>query len=202
MGILEGRLGVLMASGDTILKSAIRQCRGNIGVTVFFSFFINLLMFVAPLHMLQMYDRVLVSRSTVTLLVITGLAIGLLLIYGLLEAVRLPVKCEYVNKRNKYFPLDRNKRCWVFIKFDELISNSVFKAVFSEAVARQGGATVGPLRDVESRFVILSLWWPDHRFLRRSVGSYFYRSNFPYAPSSWNNRPFRCSAYIYTCPNE
>ena len=88
VGIFEARLGVFMPSGDTILKAAIRQCRSNIGVTVFFSFFINLLMFVAPLHMLQMYDRVLVSRSTVTLLVITGLAIGLLVIYGLLEAVR------------------------------------------------------------------------------------------------------------------
>ena len=63
-----------MPSGDTILKAAIRQCRSNIGVTVFFSFFINLLMFVAPLHMLQMYDRVLVSRSTVTLLVINRIS--------------------------------------------------------------------------------------------------------------------------------
>ena len=125
MGILEGRLGVLMASGDTILKSAIRQCRGNIGVTVFFSFFINLLMFVAPLHMLQMYDRVLVSRSTVTLLVITGLAIGLLVIYGLLEAVRSRILVR------------------TGIKFDELISDSVFKAVFSEAVARQGAPLLG-----------------------------------------------------------
>ena len=36
-------------------------------------------------HMLQIYDRVLVSRSEVTLLVLTALAIGLLFIYGLLE---------------------------------------------------------------------------------------------------------------------
>ncbi len=121
-----------MPSGDTILKSAIRQCRGNIGVTVFFSFFINLLMFVAPIHMLQMYDRVLVSRSTVTLLVITGLAIGLLVVYGLLEAVRSKILVR------------------TGIKFDELISDSVFKSVFSEAVARQGNATVGPLRDIET----------------------------------------------------
>ena len=70
------------------LEVAVGRCKANIGVTIFFSLFINLLMFVAPLHMLQIYDRVLVSRSEVTLIVLTVLALGLLVIYGLLEAVR------------------------------------------------------------------------------------------------------------------
>ena len=67
-----------------------------------------------------------VSRSTVTLLVITGLAIGLLVIYGLLEAVRSRILVR------------------TGVKFDQLISDSVFKVVFSEAVARQ--ATVWTIK--------------------------------------------------------
>ena len=54
------------------------------------------------------------------------------MIYGLLEAVRSRILVR------------------TGVKFDQLISDSVFKVVFSEAVARQGGATVGPLRDVET----------------------------------------------------
>ncbi|MCK0505604.1 type I secretion system permease/ATPase [Aromatoleum anaerobium] len=54
----------------------------------FFSFFINLLMLTAPLYMLQVYDRVLASRSHETLLYITLFAIASLLTMGLLEMVR------------------------------------------------------------------------------------------------------------------
>ena len=77
-----------MSKNANILKQSINKCSSKLLVIVFFSFFINLLMFVAPLHMLQIYDRVLVSRSEVTLIVLTGLAIGLLVIYGVLEGVR------------------------------------------------------------------------------------------------------------------
>lgn len=54
----------------------------------FFSFFINLLMLTAPLYMLQVYDRVLASRSQETLLYITLFAVASLLTMGLLEMVR------------------------------------------------------------------------------------------------------------------
>ena len=109
-----------MNGRETALKTALRKCRANIGITIFFSFFINLLMFVAPIHMLQLYDRVLVSRSVVTLLVLTGLAVGLLVIYGLLEAVRSRILVR------------------TGVKFDEIISDTVFKSVFSNAVINPG----------------------------------------------------------------
>jgi len=54
----------------------------------FFSFFINLLMLTGPLFMLQVYDRVLASRSLPTLVVLFGLVAGLFLIMGILEFVR------------------------------------------------------------------------------------------------------------------
>ena len=53
-----------------------------------FSFFINLLMLTVPIYTLQVYDRVLSSRSEMTLLMLTAVAIGLLLAVGFLDAVR------------------------------------------------------------------------------------------------------------------
>lgn len=53
-----------------------------------FSFVINLLLLVPAIYMLQMYDRVLTSRNEGTLLVLTLLMVGLLLIEGAIEFVR------------------------------------------------------------------------------------------------------------------
>ena len=60
-----------MLKSENILKQSIRKCSSRLIIVIFFSFFINILMFVAPLHMLQIYDRVLVSRSEITLIVLT-----------------------------------------------------------------------------------------------------------------------------------
>ena len=54
----------------------------------FFSFFINLLMLTGPLFMLQIYDRVLASRSLPTLFVLFALVAGLFLFMGFLEFIR------------------------------------------------------------------------------------------------------------------
>ena len=53
-----------------------------------FSFFINLLMLTPPLYMLQLYDRVIISRSNDTLLLLTTLVVAMFLVMGLLEFVR------------------------------------------------------------------------------------------------------------------
>ena len=52
------------------------------------SFVSNLLMLTGPLFMLQVYDRVLASRSVPTLLVLTGLVCGLFAFYSFLDALR------------------------------------------------------------------------------------------------------------------
>ncbi len=115
-----------------MLQYAVRMCRSNIYYTIFFSFFINLLMFVAPLHMLQIYDRVLLSRSEVTLVVITVLAIGLLVIYGLLEGVRSRLLVR------------------TGLKFDEILNDKTFRAVFRRSVQQPRNATPQALRDMDS----------------------------------------------------
>jgi ATP-binding cassette, subfamily C, bacterial len=53
-----------------------------------FSVFVNLLMLTGPLFMLQVYDRVLASRSEPTLVALLILIVGLFAAMGLLEAVR------------------------------------------------------------------------------------------------------------------
>jgi ATP-binding cassette, subfamily C, type I secretion system permease/ATPase len=52
------------------------------------SFFINVLMLASPLYMLQIYDRVLTSRSTDTLLLLTLIVIAAIAVIGLLDAIR------------------------------------------------------------------------------------------------------------------
>ncbi|NUH65554.1 type I secretion system permease/ATPase [Sulfitobacter sp. S0837] len=75
-------------SAPNPLQKAYRKFRAIFGATILFSFFVNLLMFVGPLYMLQIYDRVLASRNEMTLVVITVIAVALLITYGMLEFVR------------------------------------------------------------------------------------------------------------------
>ncbi len=53
-----------------------------------FSFFVNILLLVMPLYMLQIYDRVLPSQSNDTLLFLSLIAIFALVVMGILEMVR------------------------------------------------------------------------------------------------------------------
>jgi len=53
-----------------------------------FSFFINLLLLTSPLYMLQMFDRVIGSRSNETLVLLTLAAAGAILVWAVLEMLR------------------------------------------------------------------------------------------------------------------
>ena len=70
------------------LARATGAVRGVLLVVVMFSFTINALMLTVPLYMLQIYDRVLTSRSHETLIMLSVLALGLLLTVGVLEFAR------------------------------------------------------------------------------------------------------------------
>ena len=64
------------------------RLKNSIAPLAVFSAFANVLLLVAPLHMMQVYDRVLSSGSTATLLYITLIAFVGLAIYGICEAIR------------------------------------------------------------------------------------------------------------------
>ena len=53
-----------------------------------FSAAANVLLLVAPVYMLQIYDRVLPSASHATLIALTGVAVFLLCCFGLLDWIR------------------------------------------------------------------------------------------------------------------
>jgi len=96
----------------------------------FFSLFINLLMLVPPLYMLQLYDRVVTSRSVETFIMITALVIVLFITLALLEMVRSRILVRVGNK------------------IDEILSERVFNALFKLAEKYPGKASSSALSDL------------------------------------------------------
>ena len=74
--------------GRSELKKAIGGGRALILSAVFFSIFVNLLMLTGPIFMLQVYDRVLSSRSEETLAALCILVLGLYVLMALLDYSR------------------------------------------------------------------------------------------------------------------
>ena len=76
------------AKGLAELRAARGRARGLFTSAFLFSIFVNLLMLTGPLFMLQVYDRVLSSRSEETLLALFVLVAFLYLMMGLLDYAR------------------------------------------------------------------------------------------------------------------
>jgi len=77
-----------MQQGRSELRKIVRQARGGFVVIGLFSLFVNILMLTGPLFMLQVYDRVLGSRSEATLAALFVLVAVLFVMMGLLEHAR------------------------------------------------------------------------------------------------------------------
>ncbi|MGE5475893.1 MAG: type I secretion system permease/ATPase [Bacteroidales bacterium] len=73
-----------MAARDGILAGA----RPTFVCVLVFSLFSNVLILAIPLYSLQVYDRVMSSRSGATLAMLTLIALGALLVHAVLESVR------------------------------------------------------------------------------------------------------------------
>ena len=100
---------------ESELKQTLFESKKTILMAGFFSMFINLLMLVPPLYMLQLYDRVLTSRSESTLYMLTLIVVILFITMGLLEVVRSRMLIKFGNK------------------FANLLSNRVFESTFELA---------------------------------------------------------------------
>jgi ATP-binding cassette subfamily C protein len=110
--------------------SASRSLFVGVGV---FSFFVNVLMLTSPLFMLQVYDRVLASRSEATLLTLFLLMTALFAIMGVLDFARTRVLAR------------------AGARFQALLDRRVFDAVLRRAVAPdERGAPSSGVRDLES----------------------------------------------------
>lgn len=128
--LLAGMTGA--TSRAAAIQEAIRSVRGALTATVLFSFFINLLMLVAPLYMLQVYDRVLTSRNETTLVMLTIIAVGMLFVFGCLDAVRSRVLVRIGGR------------------LDDRLKSSVFASVFQQSVRNAGGGHAQALRDLDT----------------------------------------------------
>ena len=103
-----------------------------LGYMVILGFVINLLLLVSPLYMLQMYDRVLTSRSEETLLALSVIVLFLLAGFGFLEVIRSHLMVG------------------VSVEVDRRFNHEVFTSLFSEALQRGGTIGAQPLRDLET----------------------------------------------------
>ncbi|MFZ1470088.1 MAG: type I secretion system permease/ATPase [Paracoccaceae bacterium] len=74
--------------GHRELIAVRRRSQGALGAAIIFAVFVNLLMLTSPLYMLQVYDRVLASRSESTLLALSVLVLFLFIAMGLLDNAR------------------------------------------------------------------------------------------------------------------
>ncbi|WP_227286996.1 type I secretion system permease/ATPase [Boseongicola sp. H5] len=125
--------------GQPVTDDLTRHRRANsalLWAIFLFSVFTNLLMLTGPLYMLQVYDRVLGSRSEETLLALSLLVTFLFLMMGLLDYVRGRVAAR------------------VGARLQDGLDAPVFSAALSRA-RRTGGPQTG-LRDLESVQRLLS----------------------------------------------
>lgn len=113
----------------SILADALWGFRREFFVVGIFSFVANLLMVVPTLYMLQVFDRVMISQSELTLISLTIIAFVLFGIMGFAEWVR-----SWLLVR-------------LSVRFDEYLSAGVFFATF-ESVLRRTGAPVQSFGDL------------------------------------------------------
>ena len=111
-----------------MLRDWLGRFKREVAVVALFSFVSNLLMLAPTIYMLQVYDRVLASKSTLTLLAVSLITIFLLMIVAFSEWSRSRVLVR------------------LGIRMNELMAERVFRATF--AAARPGKPSSQPLTDL------------------------------------------------------
>lgn len=98
-----------------------------------FSFFVNLLLVVPSFYMLEVYDRVVSSRSVSTLIMLTFILVFLMCTYGALEWVRSRIMIR------------------ISTRLDLLLGERVFKASFKQSLYSNGLAVSSqPIGDLSA----------------------------------------------------
>jgi ATP-binding cassette, subfamily C, bacterial PrsD len=81
-------LGLGSVEGRSALTDAVASCRKAVLAAILFSAVVNVAMLAGSIYMLQVYDRVLPSRSTATLVGLTILLVAVFLLQGVMDVVR------------------------------------------------------------------------------------------------------------------
>lgn len=116
----------------TVLREALLLQKATFHKVIFFSFFINLLVMAPTVYMLQVYDRVVNSRSLTTLGMLTLMIVILYVAMEVLEWVRSGML--------------RN----IALKFDAHINERLFNTVFEANLRRIPGAGAQAIQDLRT----------------------------------------------------
>lgn len=120
-----------LTSEPSDLRRALAACRHSFLSTAFFSLFVNLLMLVPAIYMLAIYDRVLMSGSESTLMMLTVITVFLFLVLGGLEWIRSRILVA------------------TSARLDEHLGERVFDAIFTHSLISSGQvSTAQPLNDL------------------------------------------------------
>ena len=111
-----------------MLRDWLARFKREIAVVALFSFVSNLLMLTPTVYMLQVYDRVLTSKSSLTLLAVSLVAVFLLMMVAFVEWSRSRVLVR------------------LGVRMNALMAERVFRAMF--AAARPGNQSSRPLSDL------------------------------------------------------
>ena len=120
------------AKNANVISEAFRATRPGFLTAIFFSLFINIFAFVSPLYMLQIYDRVITSRNTMTLIALTVIAVFLIIVYASLEKIRSAI---FVR---------------LGILFANLSRSRLFDAVLKGTLLQPGRGHTQVLRDLDT----------------------------------------------------
>ncbi len=113
------------------LQEALLLCKKSFMTAGFFSLFINFLMLVPAIYMLQLYDRVITSGSESTLLMLTLIVLVLFITMGLLEWARSQILVR------------------VSARLETLLSERLYGAAFKQALYSGGAkASSQPIDDL------------------------------------------------------
>jgi ATP-binding cassette subfamily C protein EexD len=115
---------------QSVLLKALEPLRPYIVAAATFSFFINILMIVPAIYMLQVYDRAVGSRSESTLVMLTLIMVFLLIAMGGLDWVRGQIMTR------------------AGARLDELLSQRVFDATYRLSLHSGGRSSAQSLSDL------------------------------------------------------
>jgi len=115
---------------QSVLLKALQPLRPYITAAAAFSFFINILMIVPAIYMLQVYDRAVGSRSESTLLMLTLIMVFLLIAMGGLDWIRGQIMTR------------------AGARMDELLSERVFDATYRMSLFSGGRSSAQALSDL------------------------------------------------------
>jgi PrtD family type I secretion system ABC transporter len=114
----------------TEIQRALAACRGTAVVLMVFSLGINVLTLVSPIYMMQVFDRVLSSHSTDTLILLTLITVAALAVLSFLDSIRSQVLSRVST--------------WL----DERVGPAVLGGALSAALRTEQGRAGQGLRDL------------------------------------------------------